>query len=165
MSEDTCVGKSVGWTTGCQSPTQSRVHVFSHRRSLWLPPILLLQWVPAFFHPWVCRPGRGADESPASSAEVKNEWSYTSIPSPDAFIAWKGEKIVTSLSSRRPTVWHVRYHVQGLPVVFSPNVKWAALKPTTHIYLISVLMNGATPSVPPCACKVLCYVILWCHLM
>jgi hypothetical protein len=28
----------------------------------------------------VKRPGRDADQSPPSSAEVKNMWSYTSIP-------------------------------------------------------------------------------------
>jgi hypothetical protein len=28
----------------------------------------------------VKRPGRGADHPPPSSAEVKNEWSYTSTP-------------------------------------------------------------------------------------
>jgi hypothetical protein len=30
--------------------------------------------------PGVKRPGREADHSPPSSAEVKNEWSYTSTP-------------------------------------------------------------------------------------
>jgi hypothetical protein len=36
--------------------------------------------------PGVRRPGRGADHSPPSSAEV-NEWSYTSTPQ-YAFMAW-----------------------------------------------------------------------------
>jgi hypothetical protein len=30
--------------------------------------------------PGVKRPGRGADHPPPSSAEVENEWSYTSTP-------------------------------------------------------------------------------------
>jgi hypothetical protein len=33
------------------------------------------------------RPGREADYSPPSSAEVKNEWSYTSTPQ-YVFVAW-----------------------------------------------------------------------------
>jgi hypothetical protein len=41
------------------------------------PPI---QWLPAALSLWVKRPGREADHSPPSSAEVKNAWSYTSSP-------------------------------------------------------------------------------------
>jgi hypothetical protein len=41
------------------------------------PPI---QWVPGALSLHVKRPGREADYSPPSSAEVKNAWSYTSIP-------------------------------------------------------------------------------------
>jgi hypothetical protein len=41
------------------------------------PPI---QWVPRALSLGVKRPGREADHSPPSSAEVKNAWSYTSIP-------------------------------------------------------------------------------------
>jgi hypothetical protein len=36
----------------------------------------LIQWVPG-----IKRPGCEADNSPPSSAEVKNAWSYTSVPS------------------------------------------------------------------------------------
>jgi hypothetical protein len=39
------------------------------------PPI---QWEPGALIPGVKRPGREADYSPPSSAEVKNAWSYTS---------------------------------------------------------------------------------------
>jgi hypothetical protein len=39
------------------------------------PPI---QWVPGALSLGVKRPGREADHSPPSSAEVKNAWSYTS---------------------------------------------------------------------------------------
>jgi hypothetical protein len=39
------------------------------------PPI---QWVPGALSLEVKRPGRGADHSPPSSAEVNNAWSYTS---------------------------------------------------------------------------------------
>jgi hypothetical protein len=48
------------------------------------PPI---QWVPGAPSLGVKRPGREADHSPPSSAEVKNARSYTSIP-PKAFMAW-----------------------------------------------------------------------------
>jgi hypothetical protein len=37
------------------------------------------QWVPGALSLGVKRPGRGADHSPPSSAEVK-EWRYTSTP-------------------------------------------------------------------------------------
>jgi hypothetical protein len=41
------------------------------------PPI---QWVPGSLSLGVKRPGREADHSPPSSAEVENVWSYTSAP-------------------------------------------------------------------------------------
>jgi hypothetical protein len=49
-----------------------------------LPPI---QWVPGALFLGVKRPGREADYSPPSSAEVKNAWSYTSTPQ-YVFMAW-----------------------------------------------------------------------------
>jgi hypothetical protein len=48
------------------------------------PPI---QWVPGVLSLGVKRPWREADHSPTSSAEVKNEWSCTSIPQ-YVFMAW-----------------------------------------------------------------------------
>jgi hypothetical protein len=39
-----------------------------------------MQWVPGALSPGIKRPGREADQSPPSSAEVKNEWCYTSTP-------------------------------------------------------------------------------------
>jgi hypothetical protein len=45
---------------------------------LTLPPI---QWVPEALSLGVKRPGRKADHSPPSRAEVKNGWSYN-------FMAW-----------------------------------------------------------------------------
>jgi hypothetical protein len=41
------------------------------------PPI---QWVPQALFLGIKRPGREADHSPPSSADVKNAWSYTSTP-------------------------------------------------------------------------------------
>jgi hypothetical protein len=48
------------------------------------PPI---QWVQGVLSLGVKRPGREAGHSPPSSAEVKNEWSYTSTPQ-YVFMAW-----------------------------------------------------------------------------
>jgi hypothetical protein len=48
------------------------------------PPIQSVPWV---FSVRVKRPGREADHSPPSSAEVKNAWSYTSTPQ-YVFVAW-----------------------------------------------------------------------------
>jgi hypothetical protein len=39
-----------------------------------------IQWVPGALSLGVKRPVREADHSPTSNAEVKNAWSYTSIP-------------------------------------------------------------------------------------
>jgi len=38
------------------------------------------QWIPGALSPGVKRPGREADHSPSSSAEMKNAWRYTSTP-------------------------------------------------------------------------------------
>jgi hypothetical protein len=40
-----------------------------------------IQWVPGAVYVGVKRPGREADHTLPSSAEVKNAWSYTSTPS------------------------------------------------------------------------------------
>jgi hypothetical protein len=48
------------------------------------PPI---QWVPGVLSVGVKRPGREADHSPPSSAEVKNAWRYTSTPQ-YVFMMW-----------------------------------------------------------------------------
>jgi hypothetical protein len=39
-----------------------------------------MQWVPRDLSLGIKGPGREADHSPLSSAEVKNAWSYTSTP-------------------------------------------------------------------------------------
>jgi hypothetical protein len=39
-----------------------------------------MQWVSGALSLGVKPPGREADHSPPSNAEVKNVWSYTSIP-------------------------------------------------------------------------------------
>jgi len=45
------------------------------------------RWVPGAFFLGVKQPGREADQSPPSSAEVKNAVTYTSTPQ-YAFMAW-----------------------------------------------------------------------------
>jgi hypothetical protein len=42
------------------------------------PTQLPIRWILGAIFPGVTRPGREADDSPPSSAEVKNVWSYTS---------------------------------------------------------------------------------------
>ena len=53
------------------------VHILPDR--LWGPPILLFNGFRGFFS-GVKRPGRNVDHTPSSSAEIENEWSYTSTP-------------------------------------------------------------------------------------
>jgi hypothetical protein len=50
-------------------------------------PLPLIQYVPGALSVGIKRPGREADHSPPSSADVKNAWSYTSTPQ-YAFMAW-----------------------------------------------------------------------------
>jgi hypothetical protein len=45
-----------------------------------------IQWVPGALYPGVKRPGREADYSPRTSAEVKKMWIYISTP-PYVFMA------------------------------------------------------------------------------
>jgi hypothetical protein len=52
-----------------------------------VPTQPLIQWVSVAISPGIKRPGREADHSPPSSAEVKNACSYTSTP-PYVFMAW-----------------------------------------------------------------------------
>jgi hypothetical protein len=46
-----------------------------------------IQWVPGDFSPGLKLPGREADHSPTTSAQVKNTWMYTSTPQ-QVFMAW-----------------------------------------------------------------------------
>jgi hypothetical protein len=49
-------------------------------RKVLVPTQYAIIWVPGALSMGVKRPGREADHSPSSSAEVKNAWSYTSTP-------------------------------------------------------------------------------------
>jgi hypothetical protein len=60
-------------------------------------PLIIL--VACAFSSGVKRPGGEADHSPPSSAEVKNAWSYTSIPQ-YVFMAWCLVKTGTTFTKR-----------------------------------------------------------------
>jgi hypothetical protein len=65
------------WTVRSSNPSRVNIFISSAKRPdrLWGPSSRLAYWVPG-----LKRSGRDADQSPPSSAEVKNKWSYTSIP-------------------------------------------------------------------------------------
>jgi hypothetical protein len=78
------IAKSVQPQAGRQrdrSSSRSKIFLFSTTSTpvLWptQPPI---QWALGTFSPVVKRPGREANHSPPTSAEVKDTWIYTSIP-------------------------------------------------------------------------------------
>jgi hypothetical protein len=67
------------WGVRVQVSVGSRIFSTSSRPALGLtqPPS---QWVAGAFSPGIKRPGREADHSPTTSAEVKKIWIYTSTP-------------------------------------------------------------------------------------
>ena len=63
------------------SRQRQEIFVFSKTSKPALGPTHLpTQWVPGAISPGVKRPGRDVNHLPPSTAEVKNEWSYTSAP-------------------------------------------------------------------------------------
>jgi hypothetical protein len=73
-----------GWTIGVLGfDSRRRMGIFlftTASRTALGPTEPPIQWVPGPLSLEVKRPGREADNSPPSSAEVKNAWSYTSTP-------------------------------------------------------------------------------------
>jgi hypothetical protein len=65
------------------------------------PTQLPIEWVPGAPCLGVKRPGREADHSPPSSAEVKNAWHYTSTPQ-YAFMVWCSVKKSTGTTLPLP---------------------------------------------------------------
>jgi hypothetical protein len=81
----------MGWTIGVlgfDSRRELGIFLFTTASGTALgptqPPI---QWVTGAVSLGVKRPGREADHSPPSSAEIKNAWNYTSTPQ-YAFMVW-----------------------------------------------------------------------------
>jgi hypothetical protein len=67
---------ATGWTIGVLGLDSRR----GRPERLWGPPSLLSNGYQEGLSLGAKRPGREADHSPPSSAEVKNAWSYTSTP-------------------------------------------------------------------------------------
>jgi hypothetical protein len=86
MNRDSSVGIATGYgldnrRVGVRVPVRSRIFSSPHRSDpLWSSPSLLSNWVQGPLSPWVKRPGREADHSPPTSAEVKKMWIYLSTP-------------------------------------------------------------------------------------
>jgi len=80
-----------GWTTrvlGFDFPREFGIFLFTTESRTALGSTQpLIQWVTGPLSPGVKRPGREADHSPPSSAEVKSAWMYTSTP-PYVFMPW-----------------------------------------------------------------------------
>jgi hypothetical protein len=79
----------MGWMIGIRFPAGAGNFSLNHRiqngSGPTQPPI---QWVPGALSLWVKQPGREADHSPPSSAEVK-EWVELYIHSPN-MPSWHG---------------------------------------------------------------------------
>jgi hypothetical protein len=91
-SRDSAVGIAIGYglddgVVGVRVPVGSRIFSSPHRPDrLRGPPSLLFNVYGGLFSRGVKRPGREADHSPPTSAEVKKTWMYTSTP-PYVFMA------------------------------------------------------------------------------
>jgi hypothetical protein len=63
------------------SPGRVKNFLFSTSSILVLGPTQpFVQWVPGALSPRLKRPGREVDQSPATTAEMKGVWIYTSTP-------------------------------------------------------------------------------------
>jgi hypothetical protein len=85
-----CRYLTTGWTTEVQFPGGAMMgfSLLAAASRLFLGPTQpCIQRLPGAVSPFVKQPGREADHSPPSSAEVKNVWSYTSTPQ-HVFMAW-----------------------------------------------------------------------------
>jgi hypothetical protein len=74
-SRDGSVGMATGYSLGGRGsiPGKGKISLHSTASRLVLGPTQSpIQWIPGVLFPGVKRPGREADHSPPSSAEVKN---------------------------------------------------------------------------------------------
>jgi hypothetical protein len=121
----------MGWTVLGLTAGRSKKFCLVHNRPflLWGPPSLIL--IPGFL-PGLKRPGRETDHSPASNAEVKNEWNYTAA-SLLGFLVWTRATLpflpscVTFHSHKLS--WHL--HWPGL----AKEVKWPPAGWKTQVWL------------------------------
>jgi hypothetical protein len=65
---------------GVRVPVGARIFTSCRTDGLWGPLSLLSNGYRGALFPGVKRPGREADHSPPTSAEVKKTWVYTSTP-------------------------------------------------------------------------------------
>jgi hypothetical protein len=153
-------GLRAGWS-GFRVPVGARHFFFTTASRPALGPTQPhVQWVPEALSLEVKRPGRGADYSPKSSAEIKNAWSYTSTPQYTSMawclvktkitgahlpftLQWSRvlEKLtVSQLLKKLPTF----YRIRNLIIVFAKShhwsLSWVRWNQTTsqNISLISV---------------------------
>ena len=88
--------RATWWTGRGSNPTGYEIFLFSKRPMPSLGSTKpSIQWVPGFF-PGAKRPGSDGNPSTPSCAEIKNEWSHTSIPS-YAFMACNVKEVLTAL--------------------------------------------------------------------
>jgi len=81
------MGLTIG-ILGFHSRQGLRICLFTTASRMALGPTQTpIQWVPGSLFLEVKRPGREADRSSPSGAEVKNAWKYTSTPQ-YVFMAW-----------------------------------------------------------------------------
>jgi hypothetical protein len=90
-SRDSAVGIAIGYGlddggVGVRVPVGSRIFSSPRRPDRLRPTQPHIQWIPGALSSGVKRPGREADHSPPTSAEVKEIWIYTATP-PYAFMA------------------------------------------------------------------------------
>jgi hypothetical protein len=82
---------AIGWTIGVRGFDSRRglgIFLFSNMSRLALGATQpSIQWVPWTLSQGIKRPGREADNSPPSNAEVKNTWRYASAPQ-HVFMLW-----------------------------------------------------------------------------
>jgi hypothetical protein len=89
---DSAVGIATGYGlddrgVGVRVPVGARIFTSPCRPDrLWGPTQFPIQWVPGILSLGIKVPGREADHSPPTSAEVNKVWIYTSTP-PYAFMA------------------------------------------------------------------------------
>jgi hypothetical protein len=103
------------------------------------PPI---QWEPGVLSLGVKRPGRKADHSLPSTAEVKNAWSYTSIPQ-YTFMAWCLVKHRDNFTLRYFTLPNLLYWMAMNGQFYAP----AALFPGKEAQIFTRQEVGGEPKV------------------